>query len=120
MEAAADGDPLPANSTLEISPRETRVLGAAWVYEPGVSELTWTPEGSDGERTLRDVASGPGPGAHLPREASRWNQRRRTSSAGFPCGVNPRVRYPSPSGCHFQITAPANHGSGVIVSRAAR
>lgn len=40
-----------------------------------------------------------------------------TSSAGFPWGVNPRVRWPSPSGRHSQTTAPANHGSGIMVAK---
>ena len=52
--AASEG-PFPEGSTLEITPRETRVLSPDWVYELGSGALTWTPEGADAPRTLRDT-----------------------------------------------------------------
>lgn len=53
--AAASEAPFPEGSTLEITPRETRVLSRDWVYQLGSGALTWTPEGADGPRTLRDT-----------------------------------------------------------------
>lgn len=52
---AASDAPFPPGATLEIDPRETRVLGPDWVYELGLGTLTWTPEGADEPRTLRDT-----------------------------------------------------------------
>lgn len=52
---AAHDTPFPPGSTLEIEPRETRVLGPDWVYELGTGTVTWTPEGADEPRTLRDT-----------------------------------------------------------------
>lgn len=53
--AAASDAPFPEGATLEVTPRETRVLSADWVYEIGTGEVTWTPEGADEPRTLRDT-----------------------------------------------------------------
>ncbi len=52
---AASDAPFPPGATLEIEPWETRVLGPDWAYELGLGTLTWTPEGADEPRTLRDT-----------------------------------------------------------------
>lgn len=48
------------------------------------------------------------------------NHRRITPSAGFPCGVNAVGCSSFDAGCHFQMTAPANHGMWLIVVKNAR
>lgn len=52
---AAFDTPFPPGSTLEIDPWETRVLGPDWAYDMGIGTLTWTPDGADEPRTLRDT-----------------------------------------------------------------
>lgn len=54
METASEG-PFPPGATLEINSMEAGVLAADWAYDMGSSTVTWTPEGADGERTLRDT-----------------------------------------------------------------
>lgn len=53
-EAAGDA-PFPPGASLEIEPWETRVLSPDWAYEIGTGTITWTPEGADEPRTLRDT-----------------------------------------------------------------
>lgn len=52
---AAGDAPFPPGATLEVDPRETRVLAEDWVYELGSATLTWTPEGSDQALEARDT-----------------------------------------------------------------
>ncbi len=52
---AGSEEPFPEGATLEISSMETGVLGADWAYDMGSGAVTWTPEGSDEARTLRDT-----------------------------------------------------------------
>lgn len=54
METASEG-PFPPGATLEINSMEVGVLAADWAYDMGSSTVTWTPEGADEERTLRDT-----------------------------------------------------------------
>lgn len=52
---AASEAPFPEGATLEISSTETGVLGANWAYDLGSGAVTWTPEGAEEPRTLRDT-----------------------------------------------------------------
>jgi ketosteroid isomerase-like protein len=75
MLAASDA-PFPPGATLEIDPWETRVLGPDWVYELGLGTVTWTPEGADGPRTLRDTYL-----VLLHRTADGWKVHREVASS---------------------------------------
>lgn len=55
VRAAAGEAPFPPDATLEIRPRETRILAPDWVYEIGTGTVTWTPEGADSARTATDT-----------------------------------------------------------------
>lgn len=53
--AEAAGAPFPPGATLEINSIETGVLAADWAWDMGQGVVTWTPEGADAPRTLRDT-----------------------------------------------------------------
>lgn len=73
---AAFETPFPPGATLEVEPWETRVLGPDWVYEMGLGTVTWTPEGADGPRTLRDTYL-----VVLHRTADGWKVHREVASS---------------------------------------
>jgi ketosteroid isomerase-like protein len=76
MRAAGPG-PFPPGASIEITPRDTRVLGSDWVYEMGSSVITWTPEGADSARTLGDSYL-----VLLHRTADGWKVHREVASSG--------------------------------------
>lgn len=77
MRAAASGTPFPPGATLEIRSVETGVLGPDWAYDMGSGALTWTPEGADESRTLRDTYL-----VLLRRTADGWKVHREVASSG--------------------------------------
>lgn len=42
----------PPEATIRIEPMETRVVSDEWVYEYGISTVTFTPEGADEEQSV--------------------------------------------------------------------
>ena len=76
--AASDeaGTPFPPGATLEIRPRETRVLAEDWAYEIGTGTVTWTPEGTDSARTASDSYL-----VLLHRTAEGWKVHREVASS---------------------------------------
>ena len=55
MSAAASGAPFPPGATIDITPIEVVVLNKEWAYEFGTAITTYTPEGADSARQLRDT-----------------------------------------------------------------
>ena len=55
MAAAASGAPFPPGATITITPIEVVVLSNEWAYEFGTSVTTYTPDGADEARHLRDT-----------------------------------------------------------------
>ena len=55
MSAAASGAPFPPGATIDITPIEVVVLNKEWAYEFGTAMTTYTPEGADSARQLRDT-----------------------------------------------------------------
>lgn len=74
---AAGPGPFPPGATIEITPREIRVVGTDWVYEMGSSVITWRPEGTDAARTLRDSYL-----VILHRTGDGWKLHREVASSG--------------------------------------
>lgn len=74
--AAAGDAPFPPGATLEIEPRETRILSGDWAYEIGTGTVTWTPEGADEPRTVTDSYL-----VILHRTADGWKVHREVGSA---------------------------------------
>lgn len=76
LRAAAGDAPFPPGATLEIQPRETRILAEDWAYEMGTGTVTWTPEGADEPRTVRHTFL-----VILHRTAEGWKVHREVASA---------------------------------------
>jgi ketosteroid isomerase-like protein len=55
MAAAASGAPFPPGARIAIKPLEVVVLNDEWAYEFGTAVTTYTPDGEDTERRLRDT-----------------------------------------------------------------
>jgi len=82
--ASRAGTPFPPGSTMEIDSREVGVLSADWAYDMGTGSLTWTPEGTDEPRTVRDSYL-----VLLHRTADGWKVHREVaSSSPLPGGGN--------------------------------
>ena len=54
MAALASGAPFPPGAKIAITPIEVVALSEEWAYEFGTAITTYTPEGEDEERQLRD------------------------------------------------------------------
>lgn len=80
---AAGEAPFPPGATLEITPRETRVLTEDWVYELGSATLTWTPEGSDQPLEARDTYL-----VLLHRTDDGWKVHREVASSNRPAAAD--------------------------------
>lgn len=52
---AASEFPWPPGATLDINPREVRIINSEWAYELGSSTATYTPEGHSERITLQDT-----------------------------------------------------------------
>lgn len=52
---AHDRRAFPAGATIDIEPMDTRIVGDDWVYEYGVSTVTFTPEGADQEQSVEST-----------------------------------------------------------------
>lgn len=77
LAAAADaGTPFPPGATLEINSAEVGVLAADWAYDMGTGVMTWTPEGADEPRTVRDTYL-----VLLHRTADGWKVHREVGSS---------------------------------------
>lgn len=74
--AAEAGTPFPPGATLQIHSAEVGVLGPDWAYDMGTGVLTWTPEGADEARTVRDTYL-----VLLHRTADGWKVHREVGSA---------------------------------------
>jgi ketosteroid isomerase-like protein len=55
MAAVASGAPFPPGARIRITPIEVVVLSTEWAYEFGTSVTTYTPDGADQARQLRDT-----------------------------------------------------------------
>jgi ketosteroid isomerase-like protein len=55
MAAAASGAPFPPGAKIAITPIDVVALSEEWAYEFGTAITTYTPEGEDEERQLRDT-----------------------------------------------------------------
>ncbi len=74
--ASAAGTPFPPGATLEIESAEVGVLAADWAYDMGTGTVTWTPEGADEPRTVRDTYL-----VLLHRTADGWKVHREVASS---------------------------------------
>jgi ketosteroid isomerase-like protein len=85
MATAARGAPFPPGARIAIKPIEVVALNAQWAYEFGTSITTYTPEGADTPRQLRDtylvVFRNTGDG---------WKAYREVASAAAPQGGWPK------------------------------
>ena len=52
---AASEFPWPPGATLDIDPREVRIINSDWAYELGSSTATYVPPGQSERRTLQDT-----------------------------------------------------------------
>jgi uncharacterized protein (TIGR02246 family) len=52
---AYDRSAFPSGATIEIDPIETRVLSEEWVYDYGISTVSFTPEGADMEQSVEST-----------------------------------------------------------------
>lgn len=52
---AYDRRSFPAGATIEIEPLDTRVLSDEWVYDYGISRVTFTPEGAEEEQSVEST-----------------------------------------------------------------
>lgn len=74
--ASEAGTPFPPGATLEIESAETGVLTADRAYDMGTGTVTWTPEGADEPRTVRDTYL-----VLLHRTADGWKVHREVASS---------------------------------------
>ncbi|NBB72305.1 MAG: DUF4440 domain-containing protein, partial [Bacteroidetes bacterium] len=54
MRAASKG-PFPPGATIDITPKEVRVLSRNWAYDFGTATVEYTPEGEEEPRSLHDT-----------------------------------------------------------------
>ncbi|HET7202410.1 MAG TPA: nuclear transport factor 2 family protein [Steroidobacteraceae bacterium] len=55
MATSASGAPFPLGARITITPIEVVAMSEEWAYEFGTAITTYTPEGADEERQLRDT-----------------------------------------------------------------
>lgn len=52
---AHDRRAFPAGATIEIQPMDTRILSDEWVYEYGISAISFTPQGADSQQSVEST-----------------------------------------------------------------
>lgn len=82
MRAAAKG-PFPPGATIDITPKEVRVLSSEWAYEFGTATVTYTPEGAEESRSLKDTYL-----LILRKTPDGWKAHREVASSFVPASVD--------------------------------
>jgi ketosteroid isomerase-like protein len=87
LAAGGSGAPFPPGATIDITPLEVRVMSPEWAYEFGSSTVTYTPQGTDQPRKLKDTYL-----ILFRNTANGWKVYREVASSKAPPKARPPAR----------------------------